>query len=57
MKKQTSLKNKLDNAAEFEIAEALISQGPRRLSNILRIVKNKQYAANRGYSYTTTRST
>ena len=45
--KNQSLSDNLKKSAEFEIAEALIEQGPKRFENIVRIVNNKLYA-NRG---------
>lgn len=42
--KKCNLKKEIDNSREFEVAEALMSQGHKRLSNIIRILNNKFYA-------------
>jgi len=39
-----SLKYKLKEMPEFEIAEALLSQNPQKILNIFRIVNNKKYS-------------
>ena len=41
--KKDKLKKELDSAYEFEIAETILSQSPRRLENIFRILNNKMY--------------
>ena len=42
--KKRSIQSKVNDLPEFEIAEILLGQSPRRLANILRIIKNRKFS-------------